>query len=150
MPFCALGADEALEHENRAMKVLGGLVNITQKKQALMQFFLTSPELSRLASEAKNMFGVTEYERSSHHQLTASKAKRQQQDIAHLYTRLTTSTNPVTYDGNELISVHTKYVFDKDIERDTSEMTKKKKDISCTSTSREIELNPITAVCGPP
>ena len=123
--FCALGTDEALEHENRAMKVLGGLVNITQKKQSLMQFFLTSRELSRLTSEAKNMFGITEYEQSNHHHLTASKAKRQQQDVAHLYTSLTKSTNPVTYDGNVLINVHAKYVFDKIIERDTSEMTNK-------------------------
>ena len=34
LSVCALGADEALEHENIAMKVLGGLVNITRKKQA--------------------------------------------------------------------------------------------------------------------
>ena len=123
--FCALGADEALEHENRAMKVLGGLVNITQKKPALTRFFLTSPELSRLTAEAKSMFAITEYERTNHHHLTASKAKQQQQDFAHLYTSLTKSTNPITYNGNELINIHTKYVFDKVIERDTSEMTKK-------------------------
>ena len=118
--FCALGADEALEHENRAMKVLGGLVNITQKKQALTRFFLTSPELSRLTAEAKSLFDITEYERSDHHHLTASKAKQQQQDIVSLYTSLTKATNPVTYDRNELINIHTKYVFDKVIERDIS------------------------------
>lgn len=29
VPFCALGLDETLEHENKQMKVLIGLVNIT-------------------------------------------------------------------------------------------------------------------------
>ena len=71
------------------------------------------------------MFGITEYERSNPHHLTAFKAKRQQQDVAHRYTRLNKSTNPVTYDGNELINFHTKYVFDEVIERDTPEMTSK-------------------------
>jgi hypothetical protein len=32
LPFCALGSDEALEHQNRAMKVVGGLVGITQQR----------------------------------------------------------------------------------------------------------------------
>ena len=125
MSFYALGADEALEHENRAMKVLGGLVNITQKKPALTRFFLTSPELSRLTAEAKSMFAFAEYERTNYHHLTASKAKQQQQDFAHLYTSVTKSTNPVTYDGNELINIHTKYVFEKGIEKDTLEMMEK-------------------------
>ena len=29
IPFCAIGADHALEHSNRSMKVSGGLVGIT-------------------------------------------------------------------------------------------------------------------------
>ena len=37
--FCALGSDEALEHQNRALKVTGGLVGITQNPRALARFF---------------------------------------------------------------------------------------------------------------
>ena len=46
VPFCALGADNALEHVNRSMKVSGGLVGITLNPSARAKFFLISPELA--------------------------------------------------------------------------------------------------------
>ena len=49
VPFCALGADHALEHINRSMKVTGGLVGITLNPSARTKFFLIAPELARLA-----------------------------------------------------------------------------------------------------
>ena len=55
IPFCSLGADEALEQENRKMKVTGGLVGITQSAQTLTKFFLVAPELSKLSDEASKM-----------------------------------------------------------------------------------------------
>ena len=48
VPFCGLGADNALEHVNRSMKVSGGLVGITLNPSARAKFFLISPEISRL------------------------------------------------------------------------------------------------------
>jgi len=39
------------------MKVAGGLVGITQNASARERFFLTAPELSRLAEEAQVMAG---------------------------------------------------------------------------------------------
>lgn len=39
VPFCALGADHALEHINRSMKVTGGLVGITLNPSARTKFF---------------------------------------------------------------------------------------------------------------
>jgi len=52
IPFCAIGVNHALEHTNRIMKVIGGLVGITQNASARERFLLTAPELSRLASAA--------------------------------------------------------------------------------------------------
>ena len=41
--FCAIGADHALEHLNRGVKVAGGLVGITLNGNARVCFFLTAP-----------------------------------------------------------------------------------------------------------
>lgn len=42
MPFCAVGANEALEHQNRELKVHGGLVGITLNENAGNRFFLAN------------------------------------------------------------------------------------------------------------
>ena len=41
----AIGADHATEHENRAMKVLGGIKGIANNRLALEQYFLIIPEI---------------------------------------------------------------------------------------------------------
>ena len=43
VPFCAVGADTALEHKNRSMNVSGGLVGITLNEAARTKFFLIAP-----------------------------------------------------------------------------------------------------------
>ena len=55
VPFCTTGADNALEHKNRSMKVSGGLVGITLNEAARTKFFLIAPELASLAEQAKSM-----------------------------------------------------------------------------------------------
>ena len=50
VPFCAFGADEALQHENRRLNVQDGLVGITFNETARARFFLAEPELSRIAT----------------------------------------------------------------------------------------------------
>ena len=42
VPFCAIGADHALEHVNRSMKVAGGLAGISLNAHARSKFFLIS------------------------------------------------------------------------------------------------------------
>ena len=59
VPFCAVGADHALEHINRSMKVSGGLVGITLNPSARTKFFLISPEMARLAGKAQLMAGLS-------------------------------------------------------------------------------------------
>ena len=43
--------DHAIEHENRAFKVIGGIVGITQHEKALDKLFLIAPEMSKLLDE---------------------------------------------------------------------------------------------------
>ena len=70
LPFRAIGADHALEHINRAMKVSGGLVGITLNPSARTKFILIAPELARLAREPKEMAGYTPSSRMNHHTLS--------------------------------------------------------------------------------
>ena len=53
MSFCTVGADNALEHVNRSMKVSGGWIGITLNPNAQTKYFLIAPELARLAEQAK-------------------------------------------------------------------------------------------------
>ena len=79
-PFCAIGVDYALEHINRIMKATGGLVGITQNASARERFFLTAPELSRLAEEAHQMAGSPTATRKEHHDLSMAVWTRQEQN----------------------------------------------------------------------
>ena len=46
--FTSIAPDHAIEHENGALKVIGGIVGITQNEKALDKFFLIAPEMSNL------------------------------------------------------------------------------------------------------
>ena len=48
--FCAVGADNALEHLNHSMKMSGGLVGITRNESARTKFFLSAPEAKSMAA----------------------------------------------------------------------------------------------------
>ena len=86
--FCGLGADHALEHVNRSMKVSGGLVGINLNPSARAKFFLISPELARLADEANDMAGVSTKLQDQHHNLTAAVLSRLSQKIVSLISFL--------------------------------------------------------------
>lgn len=50
------------------MKVMGGLVGITQQPNALARFFLTAPELQRVSQETLSMCGSSsKLEARKHH-----------------------------------------------------------------------------------
>ena len=83
--FCALGADHALEHINRSMKVSGGLIGITSNPSAHNKFFLIAPELARLAEEAKNMAGLSrQMKTTEHHNLSTAVLARKESNIKQL------------------------------------------------------------------
>ncbi len=118
IPFCAIGVDHALEHINRIMKVTGGLVGITQNASARDRFFLTAPELSRLAEEAHVMAGTLTATRKEHHDLTPAIWTRQEENIARLKSVVRSSINPIKYEGEDLINIITKVVMPAEVAKD--------------------------------
>ena len=46
VPFSAIGANHALEQENRAIKVLGGTKGIGNSQKLLDEYFLAAAEMS--------------------------------------------------------------------------------------------------------
>ena len=79
--FWAVGADNALEHIKRSMKVSGGLIGITLNEAARTKFFLIAPELARLAEQAKKMAGVSSKTQGHHHNLTTAVLAREEKKI---------------------------------------------------------------------
>ena len=103
IPFCAIGVNHAPEHINRIMKVTGGLVGITQNASARERFFLTAPELSRLAEEAQVMAGSPiSTTRQEHRDLSLAVWTRQEENIARLKKVIISSMNPMKYEGEDL------------------------------------------------
>ena len=118
VPFCALGADNALEHINRSMKVNGGLVGITLNPSARAKFFLIAPELARLADQAKDMAAVTSKFQDRHHNLTAAVLSREEKNVNKLTTTIENYINLFTEPGEELFNLVTKVVMPEDVKRD--------------------------------
>ena len=118
--FCAVGADNALEHLNRSMKVSGGLVGITQNESARAKFFLIAPELARLSSEAKSMAGVSLHTPEQHHTLSAAIVAREDKGVQQLIAAIKSLTNPFSVSkdsasNSDLYNLVTKVVTSKEI-----------------------------------
>jgi len=118
IPFCAIGADHALQHINCIMKVAGGLVGITQNASAREQFFLTAPELSRLAEEAHTMAGTSTATHKEHHDLSLAVWIRQKDNIARMKSVLRSSMNPMKGEGEDLTNIITKVVMPAEVQKD--------------------------------
>ena len=65
----------------------------------LGRFFLTAPELSRLAEEAQLMGGSPTTTRKEQHDQSLAVWTRQEENIARLKTVLISSMNPMKYEG---------------------------------------------------
>ena len=73
VPFTAIGADHALEQENRSMKVSGGIVGIGNNQAALDQYFLIAPHLKRIIQSFYNHLKISkDLKNRQHYQLTDS------------------------------------------------------------------------------
>lgn len=125
MSFCGLGADHALEQINHSMKVSGGLVGITLNPNARNKFFLTVPELSRLADEAKEMAGATANDNINihHHTLADSVISREKKSIEQLLTTMENFTNPFSLESDQLFNLVTKVVMPDQVKNDLMEQT---------------------------
>jgi len=110
--------DHALEHINRITKVTGGLVGITQNASALERFFVTAPELSRLAEEAHVMAASPTATCKEHHDLSLVVWTRQKEDIAQLKSVLQSAISPMKYEGEDLTNIITKVVMPAEVQTD--------------------------------
>ena len=118
LPFCALGADHALEQVNRSMKVSGGLIGITLNPSARTKFFLIAPEMANLAQEAFEMAGISSNTSKHHHEYNKSFLSRQESNVFKLITTIQKFSNPFTDECDELINLVTKTVMSAKISED--------------------------------
>lgn len=107
IPFVSIGADHAVEHLNRLLKVHSGLIGISNNANARQRFFLAAPELSRLSCEFKGQFGLKESEISEHHGLSPSVVKREHNAIDRIKAAILSHGNPFEVEGNQLFNVVT-------------------------------------------
>ena len=115
---CAVGADHALEHVNRSMKVSGGLIGITLNPSARTKYFLIAPELARLAEQAKLMAGTSSKTQTSHHNLTTAVRLREEWNVQQLTASIQHFTNPFTVEDPDLFNLVTKVRMPKKVKKD--------------------------------
>ena len=115
--FCAVGADNALEHVNRSMKVSGGLIGITLNPNARTKYFLIAPELARLAEQAKEMAG-TFSKKGKHHDAITSVCTRQEKNIEQLVDCINRFTIPFSEESEDLFNLVTKVVMPEKVKED--------------------------------
>ena len=119
IPFCSIGPDHGIEHENRAMKVIGGITGITQKEATLDKFFLIAPELARLVNEFGDLNGVKiKEERKKHHDLTGSARSRVFQNAEKMKHVILSHGNPFTSQQDEVMNIMTRAVMKEDVKAD--------------------------------
>lgn len=116
--FCAVGADNALEHVNRSMKVSGGLIGITLNPTARTKYFLIAPELARLAEEAKLMAGTSSKAQTSHHNLTTAVRLREERNVQQLTASIQRFTDPFTVEDPDLFNLVTKVRMPEKVKKD--------------------------------
>ena len=56
IPFSAIGVDHAIEQENRAVKVLGGIKGIANNQKALDEYFLTVSQMGNIIEDFCKVF----------------------------------------------------------------------------------------------
>ena len=95
--------------------------------------------MSRLATEARKLTEMTQYAPLYHHQLTSYKSKRQMSDVTIVFNALINSTDPMLYDGNDLINISTKAVFSEDIKRYATRMPELGKELYFNFRTERIE-----------
>ena len=78
IPFSAVGVDHAIEQENRAVKVLGGIKRIANNQKALNEYFLTISEMGNIIEDFCEVFNIHSEapKRTQHYQFTGSKNQR--------------------------------------------------------------------------
>lgn len=118
VPFCEIGADNALEHVNLSMKVTGGLVGITLNPTACTKYFMIAPKLARLPEQAKQMGGTSPKTPTHHHTHPTALRLRQEKGIEQLVTSIQSFTNSFLEEGCDLFNLLTKVVRPEEVKRE--------------------------------
>ena len=63
--FSAIGANHALEQENRAVKVIGGIQGIANNQKALNDYFLTAAKMGNIIVNFCKTFNIDDGEASN-------------------------------------------------------------------------------------
>ena len=114
MPFTAIGADHAIEHENQTMKVLGGIKGIANDINKLDKYFIIVPEVNQIIQDFCEAFDIEDYndKRDEHHELTGNKNQRIASNVQELDE--TFKTQNVNFDESECVfNVITKKVLNR-------------------------------------
>ena len=71
LSFTAIGAGYAIEHENRSMKVLGGIKGIDNDANNLGKYFIIALEVNKIIQDFHNVFQIDDQntKRDEHHEL---------------------------------------------------------------------------------
>ena len=113
IPFSAIGPDHAIEHENRALKVIGGIKGIANKPSILNTYFLAHPEMKKILSEFNSIFGIESVEQNEEHYELTERAKiRLADDVRKL--RQVFQCHETSFDDDEQVyNIVTKTVLEK-------------------------------------
>ena len=93
-------------------------MDITQNASGREQFFLTAPELSRLAEEAQVMAGTPSATCMEHHDWSLAVWTWQEENIARMKSVLRSSMNPMKDEGEDLTNIITKVVMPAEMQKD--------------------------------
>ena len=73
IPFVSIGVDHALEQQNKLMKIVGGIRNISIDENKLEQFFAICPLISKMNDQFLGMYNMKSDKRQTvHHELVGS------------------------------------------------------------------------------
>ena len=119
--FTSMAPDHGIEQENRSLKVIGGIVGITQNEKSLDKYFLIAPELTKLLSEFEKAYCIAgDDKRAQHHELTGGKLSRMINNATKLTTVFREHGDPFASAENEdgIYNLLTKEVMNESIADD--------------------------------
>ena len=121
--FTSKAPDQGIEQENRTLKVIGGIVGITQNEKALDKFFLVAPELSNLLHAFSEYGSDNNDKRTPHHKITGGKLSRMMKNARKLTDVFREHGDPVMApeDEDDIYNLLTKEVITEKVSKDILE-----------------------------
>ena len=113
--FTSICPDHGIKQENRELKVIGGIVGITQNEKSLDKYFLIAPWLSNVQHEFEKEYCTGNMStRTEHHELRGGKLSRITQNAVKLWGVFHEHGNPFkSNDEDEIYKLITKAVMTK-------------------------------------